>query len=225
MFKVLIIEDDTLLNKGIAFALEKENYNIVSATNYNKGLDLFFKSNPDIILLDINLPDKSGLLLCSEIRKTSKVPIIFITAKDTEEDAIKGFKLGCDDYISKPFSIELLKQRLLAVLRRVAPIDENIYKYNNIKIDFNKMELNKDDTIINLTATEFKLLELLVKNKGQVLTRNTLLQKLWDNDGNFVDENTLSVNIRRLRKKIESDSKNPQYIITVFSIGYTWGRS
>jgi DNA-binding response OmpR family regulator len=87
------------------------------------------------------------------------------------------------------------------------------------------MELRKDDTIINLTATEFKLLELLVKNKGQVLTRNTLLQKLWDNDGNFVDENTLSVNVRRLRKKIESDSKNPQYIITVFSIGYTWGKS
>ena len=225
MFKILIIEDDALLNKGIAFALEKENYNTISAYNYKEGLYLFFKSNPDIILLDINLPDKSGLLLCSEIRKISKVPIIFITAKDTEEDAIKGFKLGCDDYISKPFSIELLKQRLLAVLRRVAPIDENIYKYNNIKIDFNKMELRKDDTIINLTATEFKLLELLVKNKGQVLTRNTLLQKLWDNDGNFVDENTLSVNIRRLRKKIESDSKNPQYIITVFSIGYTWGKS
>lgn len=225
MFKVLIIEDDALLNKGIAFALEKENYNTISAYNYKEGLDLFFKFNPDIILLDINLPDKSGLLLCSEIRKSSKVPIIFITAKDTEEDAIKGFKLGCDDYISKPFSIELLKQRLLAVLRRVAPIDENIYKYNNIKIDFNKMELRKDDKIINLTATEFKLLELLVKNKGQVLTRNTLLQKLWDNDGNFVDENTLSVNIRRLRKKIESDSKNPQYIITVFSIGYTWGKS
>lgn len=220
---ILIIEDDKLLNKGISYALTKDNYNVISTFNYNDGYFSFLNNNIDLILLDINLKDQSGLKLCEEIRKESHVPIVFITVNDTEHDIIKGFQTGCDDYISKPFSIAILKQRIIAILKRTHVQDTNIFKYNDITVDYNRMTLKKREKIIKLTKTEYKLLELLTQNKGQVLSRKTLLEKLWDVDGNFVDENALSVNIRRLRKKIEYDSKNFKYIITVFGIGYTWG--
>ncbi|MHC1685123.1 MAG: response regulator transcription factor [Clostridiaceae bacterium] len=224
MSKILIVEDDKLLNRGVKFALEKEGHNVVDTYNYYQGYTAFLEQKFDLVLLDINLPDASGGKLCEEIRKNSQVPIIFITAKDTENDIIDGFKLGCDDYISKPFSIEILKQRVIAVLRRTVSVDKQLFTYEDITIDFSRMEVMKAGVYIKLTATEYKLLELLVKNSGQVLTRGTLLERLWDADGNFVDENALSVNIRRLRQKLEDDSKNPKYIITVFSIGYTWGK-
>jgi DNA-binding response OmpR family regulator len=225
MTQILLVEDDKLLNSGVKFALEKEGYNVLETYNYRQGLTSFLDQKIDMVLLDINLPDKSGSKLCEEIRKISKVPIIFITAKDTETDIVDGFKLGCDDYISKPFSIEILKQRIMAVLRRTVLIDKALFKYEDISIDFSRMEVRKGEAVVKLTATEYKLLELLVKNKGQVLTRGAILEKLWDANGNFVDENALSVNIRRLRQKLEDDSKNPKYIITVFSIGYTWGKT
>ncbi|KEI02672.1 response regulator transcription factor [Clostridium botulinum] len=225
MKKILIVEDDKLLNKGVKFALEIEGYTILDTYNYEEGYKAFLKDKVDLVLLDINLPDESGSKLSMEIRKNSEIPIIFITAKDTESDIIDGFKLGCDDYISKPFSIEVLKQRIKAVLRRTNLVENTVFVYEDITIDFNKMDVKKDGISIKLTAKEYRLLELLVKNSGQVLTRRTILEKLWDTDGNFVDENALNVNIRRLRKKIEDDSKNPKYIITVFSIGYTWGKT
>lgn len=225
MVRILIVEDDKLLNHGVKFALEMEGYIVVDTYNYKEGYTAFLEQNFDQVLLDINLPDKSGSKLCEEIRKNSQVPIIFITAKDTENDIIDGFKLGCDDYISKPFSIEVLKQRIIAILRRTASVDKQLFTYEDITIDFSKMIVKKKGIPIKLTATEYKLLELLVKNSGQVLTRGTIIERLWDADGNFVDENALSVNIRRLRQKIEDDSKNPKYIITVFSIGYTWERT
>lgn len=224
MSKILIVEDDKLLNSGVKFALEKEEYNVVDTYNFQQGYTAFLQQNFDLVLLDINLPDMSGSKLCEEIRKNSQVPIIFITAKDTENNIIDGFKLGCDDYISKPFSIEILKQRIIAVLRRTVSMDKQLFTYEDITIDYCKMEVRKAGVHIKLTATEYKLLDLLVKNSGQVLTRETLLERLWDAGGNFVDENALSVNIRRLRQKIEDDSKKPKYIITVFSIGYTWGK-
>ncbi|AEB76009.1 transcriptional regulator [Clostridium botulinum] len=225
MKKILIVEDDKLLNKGVKFALEIEGYTILDTYNYEEGYKAFLKDKVDLVLLDINLPDESGSKLSMEIRKNSEIPIIFITAKDTESDIIDGFNLGCDDYISKPFSIEVLKQRIKAVLRRTNLVENTVFVYEDITIDFNKMDVKKDGISIKLTAKEYRLLELLVKNSGQVLTRRTILEKLWDTDGNFVDENALNVNIRRLRKKIEDDSKNPKYIITVFSIGYTWGKT
>lgn len=225
MTTILIVEDDKLLNCGVKFALEKENYLVIDTYDYDQGEAAFLKQKIDLVLLDINLPDKSGRKLCEEMRKNSEVPIIFITAKDTENDIIEGFKLGCDDYISKPFSIEVLKQRIIAVLRRTASVDKQLFSYEDITIDFSKLEVKKAGVAIKLTATEYKLLELLVKNSGQVLTRGTLIERLWDDEGNFVDENALSVNIRRLRQKLEDDSKSPKYIITVFSIGYTWGKT
>ena len=223
MAKILIVEDDELLSRGLAFALENEGYEVVTAYGYTEGYAAILNGGVDLALLDIKLPGKSGAALCAELRKTSELPVIFITANDTEQDMIKGFQLGCDDYISKPFSLDVLKQRVKAVLRRVVVVDKNVFSSGNITVDFQQMIVKKDAELVKLTVTEYRLLELLVRNKGQVLTRQLLLERLWDAGGNFVEENALSVNVRRLRQKLEDDLKKPTYIITVFGIGYTWG--
>ena len=223
MSTILIIEDDISLNKGVTFALKKEGYEVISAYTKEEGKIAILQNQIDFLLLDINLPDGSGLDFCKEINDKMDFPIVFFTANDTEEDMIKGFESGCDDYISKPFSIGVLKFKINAILKRNCGEAKNIFKYKDLKIDFDSRKVHKRDEEIYLTATEYKLLELLSKNKGRAMTKEILLDKLWDNNGNYVDENTLSVNIRRIRKKIEDDSKNPEYIITLFGIGYTMG--
>lgn len=223
MATILIIEDDRILNRGVSFALKKEGYDILSAYTKLEGKQIILNNKIDFLLLDINLPDGNGIELCREIREKVSFPIVYFTANDTEEDMVKGFESGCDDYIAKPFSVELLKHKISAMLRRNTIVNNNIFEYKDLKIDFDKMAIWIKEKEIALTATEYKLLELLVRNKGKVLTKEMLLEKLWDNSGNFVDENTLSVNIRRLRKKIEIDSKKPEYVVTVFGIGYIFG--
>lgn len=223
MARILIVEDDKILNKGVAFALKKEGYEVVSAYSKNEGKQIILKDKIDFLLLDINLPDGNGLDLCREVRDRANIPIVFFTANDTEEDMVKGFETGCDDYIAKPFSVELLRHKINAILKRNKMVNKNLFEYNGLRIDFDRMSVDILGNEVSLTATEYKLLELLAINKGKVVTKEILLEKLWDNNGNFVDENTLSVNIRRLRKKIEEDPKNPKYIITVFGIGYTFG--
>ena len=223
MKRILIIEDDKLLNRGVAFALRKDGYEVISAYSKTEGKQVISDVEIDFLLLDINLPDGTGLELCSEIRDKVDFPIVFFTANDTEDDMVRGFEYGGDDYIAKPFSIEVLRHKVNAMLKRKNLANKNTLEYNNLIIDFDKMAVTVNSEGINLTATEYKLLEILAKNKGKVITREMLLEKLWDNKGNFVDENTLSVNIKRLRKKIEKGSKNPEYVITVFGIGYTFG--
>ena len=223
MATVLIIEDDKILNRGVTFALKKEGYNVISAYSKFEGKQMILNNEIDFLLLDINLPDGNGIDICKEIRKKVNFPIVFFTANDTEEDMVKGFESGCDDYITKPFSVALLRHKVNAILRKNNIINKNIFEYDSLKVDFDKMSVVINDKEVNLTITEYKLLELLIKNRGQVLTKEILLEKVWDSNGNFVDGNTLSVNIRRLRSKIEIDSKKPRYIITIFGIGYTFG--
>lgn len=223
MKNILIIEDDKMLNKGVAFALKKEGYNTISAYTKEEGKTVITEKEIDFLLLDITLPDGSGLDLCNEIKNKMHFPIVFFTANDTEDDMIKGFKSGCDDYISKPFSIEILKFKINAILKRSDVYSKKLFVYKDLKIDFESRRVYKRNEEIRLSATEYKLLEILCKNKGRAMTKEILLDKLWDYNGNYVDENTLAVNIRRIRKKIEDDSKNPEYIITLFGIGYTLG--
>lgn len=223
MAKILVIEDDRILNKGVTFALKKDDHEVVSAYSKNEGKQILLREKIDFILLDINLPDGNGLDFCREVKDKVNVPIVFFTANDTEEDMVRGFEIGCDDYIAKPFSIEILKHKINAILKRNKTFNKNIFEYNDLKIDFDKMTVEVSGMNINLTATEYKILELLAVNKGKVLTKEILLEKVWDSNGNFVSENTLSVNIKRLRKKVEVDPKNPKYIVTVFGIGYTLG--
>lgn len=220
MITILIIEDDKLLNEGISFALKNEGYNILSAYNGEQAIKLLDNSI-NLIILDINLPGKSGIEICKYIRKEMSTPIIFLTAKDTEEDIVNGFKVGGDDYITKPFSLPILKERIKAILNRVKT-ENHIYSFKDIIFDFDKLCLTKNGVEIPITKVEVKLLELFIKNKGKVLTRAQILEKIWDIDGDFIDENTVNVNIRRLRTKIEDDPSNPAFIKTVFGIGYMW---
>jgi len=225
MAAILLLEDDRSLNKGIRIALEKDNHTVVSAFSFFEGVESYAKNKFDLYLLDINLPDGSGLAFCKKIRETVSSPIIFLTANDTEQDMLEGFKAGCDDYIAKPFSIEVLRQKVIAVLRRIDRQDSKAQKfqYKDMEVNFDRMSVTISGRELKLTATEYRLLEYLIINKGKVLTRSMLLENVWDIDGDYIDENTLSVHVRRLRQKIGDDPKNPEYIITVFGIGYTFG--
>ena len=223
MKTILIVEDDRILNRGVSFALKKEGYEIISAYSLEEAKNVIIKNDIDFLLIDINLRDGSGLDLCEQISDIMDFPIVFFTANDTEEDMIKGFERGCDDYISKPFSMDILKLKINAILKRSHTKDKNEFKYKDLRIDYDSRKVYVRNEEVNLTVTEYKLLELLCKNKNKAVTKELILEKLWDCNGNYVDENAISVNIRRLRKKIEVDPKNPEYIITLFGIGYILG--
>lgn len=221
MNKILVVEDDKLLNEAIFYCLKQDN-NLVYCAYTIKQAKEFLIKDLDLIILDINLPDGDGQKFCKDFRKNSQLPIIFLTAKNTEEDIINGFDAGGDDYITKPFSTSILKKRVDAVLKRVNLNYSKLYCFDNIVYDLNSKVITKDNRIVELTNTETKILDLLVQNKNTVLTRAVLIQKIWDIDENFIDEKTLSVNIRRLREKIEDNPSEPIYIKTVFGIGYKW---
>lgn len=225
MSLILIVEDDKILNRGVSFALKKEGYEVISAYSKVEGKAQILNSENEIdfLLLDINLPDGSGLDLCREVREKVNFPIVFFTANDTEEDMVKGFESGGDDYISKPFSVEVLKHKINAMIKMKKGVSHNIFEYKNLKIDFEKMLVTINEKEIKLTVTEYRILELLAKNKGKVITKEIILDKIWDRRGRYVDENTLNVKISNIRRKIESDPKHCKYIITVFGIGYVFG--
>ncbi|MDE6566612.1 MAG: response regulator transcription factor [Lachnospiraceae bacterium] len=223
MERLLIVEDDIIICGGIKAFLEGKGYEAECAYTLSEAREAL-KKPYHLIILDCNLPDGDGMELCLEIRQKQNIPVIFLTANDTEEDMIRGFQAGCDDYIAKPFSVEVLYQRVMAVLRRShEEPDGEIFRYRDLSIDFEKMQVCIQEQPIKLSATEYRLVELLVRNRKQVLTRSLILERIWDYEGDFLDENTLNVYIRRLRQKIETDAKDPQYIITVFGIGYTFG--
>lgn len=224
MTTILIVEDDPLLNDGLCYNLQKAGYSTLQAWTCREAEVHLAQAAVSLVLLDIRLPDGSGLELCRRLRRTSVTPVIFLTANDTEQDIVKGFDMGADDYLAKPFSTAVLLQHIKAVLRRTGEDSgRRIIFCGDLSIDMAGMKVCKRGEEIRLTATEFRLLAALVENSGQVLTRELILEKLWDQEGNFVDENTLSVNIRRLRSKLEDDPKACKYIKTVFGIGYTWG--
>lgn len=221
MADIFLLEDDKILNKGISIALKKDNHKVTSAYGFFEALDLYDKGPYDLFLLDINLPDGNGMKLCEKIRTISEIPILFLTAKDTEEDMLAGFFAGCDDYISKPFSVEVLRKKVQAVLKRTGKDDDTKFRYKDLKIDTDKFSITMNGERINLTSTEYKLLDYLIKNKGRVVTKEMLLENIWDIDGAFVNDNTVRVNIKRLRQKLHDEKQ--EYIITVFGMGYTFG--
>jgi DNA-binding response OmpR family regulator len=186
------------------------------------------KQQFDLIILDIHLPDGSGLTFCQDIRKVSDVPILFLTANDTELDMVSGLEAGGDDYVTKPFSLAVLRARVSVLLRRKQgqeasqPLEANKIELDSFIFDFEKMTFQKNRVAFELSKTEQKLLYLLVKNKGQTLSREILSERIWAAGTEYVDENALSVVIRRLREKVENDPSNPQFIKTIFGIGYTW---
>ena len=220
MANIFLLEDDKILSKGISIALEKDEHTVTAVYGYMEALQKYQSQRYDLFLLDINLPDGSGLKLCQKIRETSETPVLFLTANDTEEDMLDGFSAGCDDYISKPFPLEVLRKKVLAVLKRTGRGNSRI-RYRDLEIDTDKCIILMKEQQVHLTATEYKLLCYLIENKGRVVTKAMLLEQLWDIDGNFVDDNTVRVNIKRLRQKLNDEKQ--EYIVTVFGMGYTFG--
>ena len=220
MANIFLLEDDKILSKGISIALKKDEHTITAVYGYLEALQQYQKQKYDLFLLDINLPDGSGLEFCKKIRETAETPVLFLTANDTEEDMLGGFSAGCDDYISKPFPIEVLRKKVLAILKRTLG-EKNRIKYKNLEVDTDKCLVLMKGQETHLTSTEYKLLLYLMENRGRVVTKAMLLEQLWDIDGNFVDDNTVRVNIKRLRQKMNDEKQ--EYIVTVFGMGYTFG--
>ncbi|MCR1972520.1 response regulator transcription factor [Clostridium sporogenes] len=217
MATILIIEDDDTIAFGIKSFLLKNNYRVIHGNNLKKGKELFTK-DIDLVLLDLNLSDGSGFDFCSYIKKIKDVPIIFLTVIDEESSMIKGLDMGGDDYITKPFKLSVLQARITAVLRRTLKqnIEESVLYCKNIRVIKSESRVYKNNHEIELTVGEYNLLLQLLENKNRTLTRATLLKNLWDYNGEFVNNNTLSVAIKRLREKLEDDS----FIKTVRGIGY-----
>ena len=222
MKRMLIVEDDENLNRGISFAFEKDGFLVSCASTLREGLAIFEAGLIDIVILDLGLPDGNGMELCRKIRETSQIPIIILTACDLEIDEVAGLMAGADDYITKPFSLSVLRVRVDAVLRRVDLKSNSILRSFEYRLDLNRCKLYKGEEEILISSTEFRLLNYLMNHVGRVLTKEQILAALWDNQGDFVDENTLPVNISRLRAKIEDNPKKPQILKTVHGIGYVW---
>ena len=220
MANIFLLEDDKILSKGISIALEKDGHHVTTAYGYVEALQKYTLKKYDLFLLDINLPDGNGMNFCQKIRQTSQLPVLFLTANDTEEDMLNGYDVGCDDYISKPFSIDILRRKVSAILKRTITENTRI-QYKDLEVDIEKCLVLLNGEEIHLSVTEYKLLCYLIQHKGTVVTKAMLLENLWDKDGNFIDDNTLRVNIKRLREKLRDD--NQEYIVTVFGIGYTFG--
>lgn len=223
--KIFIIEDDDTIRNGLKFYLEQENFTVISASRADEALDLI-KDNLDIniILLDINLPDKSGFDLFQDIKKIKDFPLIFLTANDLEVSVVRGLDMGADDYITKPFKARELVSRIKNVLRRTNNNqDNNIIKIRDICIDLKQAKVFKKGVDVMLTALEYKIILTLALNPNIVFTREKILADIWDVNEDYVNDNTLTVYIKRIREKIEDDVTNPKIIITVRGIGYKFG--
>lgn len=220
MSKILIIEDDSDLREGLAFALELEGYETAQARTLRDARALLEETPWDLLLLDCNLPDGSGFDLVAELHGVCATPVFMLTARNTEMDEVKALELGVADYMSKPFSLAVLKARIRRILQAQTP--SAMVTSGGITIDRKAAQVFRGEKKIDLSKIEYQLLCYLVENREQVLTKEQILARVWDAQGKFVDENTLSVTIRRLRAKIERDPKHPELIRTVHGIGYVW---
>lgn len=222
MQNILLLEDDAALGNGIQLALQSPEVRITRCTTLAQGKAEALRFPCDLLILDINLPDGSGLDLLREVRQVSAVPVILLTANDLEMDIVTGLESGADDYITKPFSLAVLRARVNAQLRRGTAGKSACFAFDDFQFDFDAMEFRKDGQMIELSKTEQKLLRLLVENRGQTLPRATLVDRIWTDGADYVDENALSVTVKRLRGKLEDHPASPQYLKTVYGIGYTW---
>lgn len=218
--KILIIEDDRDLREGLHFSFESDGYMVFDAKTKKQGLTEIKKGIYDLVLLDCNLPDGLGFDLCRQVREYSDIPIFMLTARDTEIDEIKALTLGVNDYLRKPFSLGVLKARIKRILAEKREPKRLVS--GNIAIDKNLCKVTINQEEILLSKLEYRLLLYLVENKNHVLSKEQILNHIWDREGKYVDDNTVSVNISRLRTKIEKDASNPKFIKTIHGIGYIW---
>ena len=222
--RLLLVEDDLSLINGLSFAIKKQGYEIDVARTGMEADEMWSDGKYDLVILDVSLPDSSGFDICRKIRQTSKVPIIFLTAADEETDIIMGLDIGGDDYITKPFKLAVFMSRINALLRRSNNFVQTDMRLNSngISVELLKGEAYKNGELLDLTASEYKLLCFFMENPDIVLSPEQILNKLWDCNENYVDNNTLTVYIRRLRTKIEDNPSEPKMILTVRRMGYKW---
>lgn len=227
MKRIFYVEDDLSLINGLSFAIKKQGYEIDIARTSSEAENLWMNGKYDLVILDVSLPDGSGCDLCKKIRQNSKVPIIFLTAADEETDIIMGLDIGGDDYITKPFKLAVFLSRVNALLRRSENFNQTDTELssNGIRIQLLEHEVYKDGVLIDLTASEYKLLCLFMDNPNIVLSSEQILSRLWDCEEDYIDNSTLTVYIRRLRIKIEDDPGNPQKIVTVRRFCYKWNKT
>ena len=224
MKRLFLLEDDLSLINGLSFALKKQGYEITVARTALEADVLWERGEYDMAVLDVSLPDGSGFDFCKKIRQTSKVPIMFLTAADEETDIIMGLDIGGDDYVTKPFKLAVFLSRINALLRRSENFGTAVTELNSggICIQLLKGEVYKRGELVELTASEYKLLCLFLENPDQILSQEQILGRLWDVGGSYIDNNSLTVYIRRLRTKIEDDPGKPKRIVTVRGMGYKW---
>ncbi len=224
MDRILLVEDDLSLIDGLIFSLDKNGYQVEVCRTVMETLNTLNHKKYDLLLIDLTLPDGSGFEICKRVRQSSEVPIIFLTASDEEVNVVMGLDMGGDDYITKPFKLNELISRINALLRRakLSETSKNELISNGITIRLSQNRIYKNDTELELTTAEYRLLCLLMQNPNAVLTREVILDRLYDSGGNFIDDNTLSVYIRRLRSKIEDNPENPVFLTTVRRLGYKW---
>ncbi len=218
---IFLLEDDEAIGIGLTYSLENEGYSVTLAKSVKEAEKIIDEKEFSLYILDLTLPDGSGYDVCKRIKAKGDLPVIFLTAYDDEVNVIMGFELGADDYISKPFRVKELMLRIKSVMRRYSnETSDGIIKINNLKINTNEAKVYKNNEEIILTAMEYRLLLILLSNRGKVLSRTALLENIWDVAGDFVEDNTLTVYIKRLRDKIEEDPAKPEFIKTVRGLGY-----
>lgn len=227
--RVLLVEDDGSLIDGLEYALKKDGFEVEVARSVEEFGKLYTDGRFDVVLLDVSLPDGNGFEICERIRRTSEVPILFLTAADEEFNVVRGLDMGGDDYVSKPFRLNELLSRIHSLQRRAGKrgkgagaIQEPVLESGGIRVDLVGNRAWLEEEPLELMAQEYRLLCLFLKNQGMILTRERILDRLWDGNGEFVDDNTLSVYIRRLRSKIEEEPSSPKHLLTVRGLGYQW---
>ncbi len=220
MERLLLLEDDPALGEGIRLALQGETRPVTLCRTLAGGREALAAGGFELLILDVNLPDGSGLNLLRQVR--GQVPVILLTANDMETDIVTGLESGADDYITKPFSLAVLRARVNAQLRRGKAARPGVVELEGFTFDFDRMEYRKDGRPVDLSKTEQKLLRALVENRGITLARADLVDRVWTDGAEFVEENALSVTVKRLRNKLEDDPSRPRYLKTVYGIGYTW---
>ena len=222
MKRILIVEDDRALGDGVRLALQQPELEAVLCRSLAEARTALESRPFHLAVLDVNLPDGSGLDLLRQIRQSSSLPVILLTANDMETDIVTGLESGADDYITKPFSLAVLRARVNAQLRRGEPPAPDRVELPPFSFDFGRMEFRRDGVLIELSKTEQKLLRVLVENRGRVLPRAVLIDRVWGGEAAEVDENALSVTVKRLRDKLEEEPSRPRYLKTVYGVGYTW---
>ena len=222
MLEILIVEDDEKLNNGIRLALKNESYTFSQCRTLKDAREVLRTRKVALILLDVNLPDGNGIDFVREVRAKSQTPVLLITVNNMELDIVTGLEAGANDYITKPFSLMVLRARVAVWLREREEGKKSRVQIDGFDFDFDRMEFYRDRQAVELSKTEQKLLRLLCENRGATLKRSYLIDSVWQGETEFVDEHALTVAVKRLRDKLETDSGNPDYIKTVYGIGYTW---